>query len=306
MTNVQRRLLPSSSALAAFDAVARLGSISAAAEELSLTQGAVSRQILALEEQLATTLFARNARGVTLTPEGAAYARKIGEALSLIRNASLQVMTGAHDNTLTIAILPTFGTRWLMPRIPRFVSAHPEITLNFATRIGKFDFDRDGIDAAIHVGQPDWPDADCRFLMGESVVPVASPDFLAGHPVSAASDLLALPRLDMASRPGAWEHWFAAAGVDGVSGKGMRFEQFSSVAQAAIAGLGVALMPLFLIRSELETGQLAIAWNLPVKSLSSYYLVAPKKRAGHPPVRAFCDWLIAEIADLGREAMLPG
>lgn len=296
MTNVQRRFLPSSSALAAFDAVARHLNFSTAAQELSLTQGAISRQVGALEEQLGTRLFDRHGRGVSLTADGQVYARSIGDALSIIRNASLQVMTKMHANTLNLAILPTFGTRWLMPRIPRFVAAHPEITLNFATRIGQFDFEREGIDAAIHVGRPDWPGAECLFLMSEKVAPVASPGFLAKNPIHSANQLTSMPLLDMASRPGAWEHWFLSLGITARPDRGMRFEQFSNVAQAAIAGLGVALMPLFLIRSELESGQLVTAWDHAIDSQSNYYLVAPVSRMTHPPVMAFRNWLASEIA----------
>ena len=132
MTSLSRKLLPSTSALAAFDSVARLGSFSAAADELALTQGAISRQVMSLEEQLGVRLFERGARGVALTTEGSAYAKSIAAALGEIRSASLQIMTKTHGNTLNLAMLPTFGTRWLLPRIPDFVANHPEITINFA------------------------------------------------------------------------------------------------------------------------------------------------------------------------------
>lgn len=296
MSILSRKLLPSTSALAAFDSVARLGSFSAAAEELSLTQGAISRQIQTLEQQLGAVLFERTSRGVALTQAGATYARAIGSALGEIRAASLNVMTGVHSNMLNLAILPTFGTRWLLPRVPRFVANHPQITFNFATRIGVFDFDREGLDAAIHVGQPDWPGAECTYLMSETVAPVASPAFLAEHSISEPGDLARLPLLHMASRPGAWRHWFEHAGLGVPPAPGMRFEQFSNVAQACMAGLGVALMPLFLIDTELRAGQLVIACDLPVKSASAYYLAVPQKKAGYEPVELFRDWLLAEVS----------
>lgn len=296
MSILSRKLLPSTSALAAFDSVARLGSFSAAAEELSLTQGAISRQIQTLEQQLGAVLFERTSRGVALTQAGATYARAIGSALGEIRAASLNVMTGVHSNTLNLAILPTFGTRWLLPRVPRFVANHPQITFNFATRIGVFDFDREGLDAAIHVGQPDWPGAECIYLMSETVAPVASPAFLAEHSISDPGDFARLPLLHMASRPGAWRHWFEHAGLAPPPAPGMRFEQFSNVAQACMAGLGVALMPLFLIDTELRAGQLVIACDLPVKSASAYYLAVPQKKAGYEPVELFRDWLLAEVS----------
>ena len=295
MTNLSRRLLPSTSALAAFESVARLGSFSSAADELSLTQGAISRQISGLEDQLGILLFERSSRGVQLTEAGRAYAKAIGAALAQIRTASLQAMTKRHGDTLNLAMLPTFGTRWLLPRIPRFVSAHPEITLNFATRIGIFDFEQDGLDVAIHIGQPNWPGAECTFLMDEMVAPVCSPEFLRQNPVSKPEDLAGLPLLHMASRPGAWTHFLEAVGVQGVPAPGMRFEQFASVAQACSAGLGVALMPLFLIEAELQSGTLVEAYPQQVRSPSSYYLVAPVTRMDLKPVALFRAWLIEEV-----------
>lgn len=295
MTNLSRRLLPSTSALAAFESVARLGSFSSAADELSLTQGAISRQISGLEDQLGILLFERSSRGVQLTEAGRAYAKAIGAALAQIRTASLQAMTKRHGDTLNLAMLPTFGTRWLLPRIPRFVSAHPEITLNFATRIGIFDFEQDGLDVAIHIGQPNWPGAECTFLMDEMVAPVCSPEFLRQNPVAKPEDLAGLPLLHMASRPGAWTHFFEALGVQGVPAPGMRFEQFASVAQACSAGLGVALMPLFLIEAELQSGTLVEAYPQQVRSPSSYYLVAPVTRMDLKPVALFRAWLIEEV-----------
>lgn len=295
MTSSARRFLPSTSTLAAFESVARLGSFSLAADELSLTQGAISRQILALEEQLGVRLFERGPRGVALTAAGEAYARPVASALGTIRQASLQVMTKTHGNRLNLAMLPTFGTRWLLPRIPGFVALHPEITINFATRIGQFDFEREDIDLAIHIGQPDWPGAECTFLMNEMVVPVCSPSLISSVPVVTAADIAALPLLHMASRPGAWAHWFENLGVAAPPQQGMRFEQFSSVGQACIAGLGVALMPPFLIEPELKTGQLVVALDRPVQSPSSYYAVAPLSRTAYGPVAAFRAWLEAEV-----------
>lgn len=303
MTSMQRKLLPSTSALAAFDAVARLGSFSSAADELSLTQGAISRQVAMLEQQLGARLFERTSRGVTLTAGGEAYAKSIADALSIIRAASLQAMTKLQDNVLNLAIPPTFGTRWLMPRIPRFVADHPDIILNFATRIGWFDFDQERLDVAIHIGEGHWPGAECRFLMHETVAPVCSPAFLKDNVIRSPQDLGTAPLFHMASRPGAWDHWYASLCLPGPSARGMRFEQFSNVAQACIAGLGVALMPMFLIRSELASGQLVKALPHEVRSQSAYYLVSPAARASSPPVAAFTSWLLSEV---GLYELTPG
>ncbi|GMG84320.1 LysR family transcriptional regulator [Paralimibaculum aggregatum] len=302
MPGPPRRLLPSTSALAAFEAVVRLGGFTAAARELSLTQGAVSRQVAGLEALLGTRLLERSSRGVAATELGRAYAAEIAAALETIRNASLAAMTDRHYQTLNLAIPPTFGTRWLMPRLPRFVERHPEVTLNFITRIGRVEFEQERIDAAIHVGRPDWPGAEFLELMRETVVPVASPGFLAEHRIGAAEDLLPLLRLHLASRPEAWAEWFASLGIAAGPGAGPRFEQFAMVAQACGAGLGVALLPEFLIRSELASGQLAVALDHRAESASAYWLATPAAPRLRPQVVAFRNWLAAEAAAPGGAA----
>ncbi|ESX10569.1 MULTISPECIES: LysR family transcriptional regulator [unclassified Mesorhizobium] len=293
--NVQRRLLPSTSALAAFEAVARLGSFTAAAQELDLTQGAVSRQIALLEEQFGRRLFERDSRNVRLSTAGEIYAEAVRAALGQLRDAALGLMSNRHSGMLNLAILPTFGTRWLMPLIPDFVAENPDITINFVTRIGRFDFARERLDAAIHHGQPDWPDADSTLLMRETVMPVVSPDFLASRDITAAADISRLPLLHMATRPGAWGEWFEEQGLSAPIGPGMQFEQFGTVAQACMAGLGVALLPQVLIAGELQRGQLVPAPGQPMQSRSAYYLVVPNDKRGHPPVVSFRDWLLGQV-----------
>lgn len=302
MLTHQRRFLPSTSALAAFDSVAKLGSFSAAANELALTQGAISRQIGLLEDQLGVKLFERTNRGVELTAIGRTYAKGIGDALATIRTLSLEAMATRDDTHLRLAILPTFGTRWLMPRMPDFLARNPAVIIDFATRIGQFDFEGSGIDAAIHIGEPNWPGTDCQFLMHELVAPVCSPAFLAENPVRRAEDLLSKPLFDMASRPRAWEQWFASLGMQEGHGGGMRFEQFSNVVQACLAGLGIALVPTFLIEPELANGQLVRAFDHEVKSTSAYYLVRPLSRMAYGPASAFATWIIDQARDFSASA----
>jgi DNA-binding transcriptional LysR family regulator len=293
--NVQRRLLPSTSALAAFEAVARLGSFTAAAQELDLTQGAVSRQIALLEDQFGRRLFERDSRNVRLSAAGETYAEAVRSALGQLRDAALGLMSNRHSGMLNLAILPTFGTRWLMPLIPDFVAANPDITINFVTRIGRFDFARERLDAAIHHGLPDWPDADSTLLMRETVMPVVSPDFLASRHIATAADISRLPLLHMATRPGAWSEWFEEQGLSAPTGPGMQFEQFGTVAQACMAGLGVALLPQVLIAGELQRGQLVPTPGQAMQSRSAYYLVVPHDKRGHPPVASFRDWLLGQV-----------
>ncbi|WP_062224001.1 LysR family transcriptional regulator [Aureimonas sp. D3] len=289
-----RRFLPSISLLSAFEAAARTGSFTAAAYELSLTQSAVSRQIKALEDQLNVQLFLRERQTVRLTPAGEAYSRDIRDALRRISTASLNIRANPFGGTLNLAILPTFGTRWLAPRLPDFLASNPGITMNLATRLVEFDFRLDTMDAAIHFGVPNWPGTHHLELMAEEVVPVASPDFAARHPANGdPAALRQLPLLHITSRPAAWEQWFAAHDVatDGVTG--MLFDQFATIAQAAMVGLGVALLPSFLIAKEIERGELVPLFDRPMRSAEAYHLVWPKERDPFPPLKAFRDWLAA-------------
>ena len=292
-----RGALPSLPALAAFEAAARHGSFTRAAEELNLTQGAVSRQVQALEAQLGLRLFERVRQRVALTPAGAAYAPEVRVALARLSAATVNLMAfrGA-GGVLNLAILPTFGTRWLIPRLPRFLERNPGITINFATRLVPFDFERENLDAAIHFGDPVWPGTRMHRLMGEEIVPVASPALLARRPLTEPADVLGLPLLQQATRPRAWEHWLAAQGLSAERATpGPRFEQFAMVAQAAVAGLGLAIVPRFLVEDELRTGALQIPFDRSVHSAEAYYLVYPEEKADWPPVAAFRGWLLGEM-----------
>lgn len=288
----QRRLLPSTSMLMALDAAARAGSFTAAARELNLTQGAISRQISALENQLDVALFERTGKTILLTEAGRIYAREIGVALQSIRNASLNAMTNPLSGILNLAILPTFGTRWLMPRFPSFLKEHPNITVNFVTKLSAFDFHEENLHAAIHYGQPDWPDAISTFLLSEEVIPVCSAGFLQENPLAHPGDLAGLPLLHLTTRPDAWDNWFRSNDFDPPREQGMAFEQFSMIAQAAVTGLGVALLPEFLIKSELDRNELVVILDMPTKSEAGYYLVAPVDKSEHPPVAALREWLL--------------
>jgi len=291
-----RRFLPSLSLLTAFEAAARTGSITAAARELDLTQSAVSRQIKALESQLGVELFLRERQTIRLTVAGDGYAREIREALRRISSASLTLRANPHGGTLNLAILPTFGARWLAPRLGRFLTANPGITINFVTRLSPFDFRLDSIDAAIHFGEPVWPGADLRLLMEEETIPACSPAYKREHDIKQPSDLLNVSLLHLDTRPDAWERWFTETGVAFESVHGMLFDQFATASQAAVGGLGVALLPTFLIEDELARGDLIAAIDRPMKSAHRYYLAVPRERGAYPPLIAFRDWIIRELS----------
>lgn len=289
-----RRYLPSISLLSAFDAAARTGSFSAAARELHLTQSAISRQVKSLEEQLGVELFVRERQTVRLSDAGLTYERHIRDALETIAQASLNLRVNPKGGTLDLAILPTFGTRWLAPRLNRFLGDTPGVTVNLTTRLKPFDFAVEHLDAAIHHGIADWPGTDHAFLLEETIVPACAPDLRRSHGFSAAEDLLSVPLIHMATRPEAWERWFRSNGGTAEGGSGMIFDQFATVAQAAVAGLGVALLPTFLIEKEMQSGELVPALDLPLRSDEAYYLVWPRERTSYPPLKKFREWLVAE------------
>lgn len=291
-----RRFLPSLSLLAAFEAAARTGSVTAAARELSLTQSAVSRQIKALEAQLEVELFHRERQTIRLTVGGDAYAREVRDALRRISTASLNLRANPLGGTLNLAILPTFGTRWLAPRLPGFLASNPGITINLMTRLSYFDFRLEPIDAAIHFGRPEWQGAELALLRTEHVIPACSQALRDRYGFEVPSDLRKAPLLHLTTRPDAWERWLALHGAPADAVHGMLFDQFATAAQAAIAGLGIALLPTFLVEEELATGKLVRALDLPMKSAEAYYLAWPTERGTHPPLVAFRDWLLAETA----------
>lgn len=288
-----RLLYPPIATLCAFEAVARTLSFTMAADELSLTQSAVSRQIRALETQLDCRLFIRNTRHILLSMAGQDYLDEIAPALTQIRNASLDVISKGHQRIATIALLPTFGTRWLMPRIPRFMQMYPDATLNFTTSIGKVDFQKESIDGAIYHGLDNWDDANLTLLMSEEVIPVASPQFIKKHPISCPEDLQLVPKLYMKSRPNEWQDWFEHHGLSQKHNAGMIFEQFSLVTQACMASLGVALMPQFLIAPELEKAHLEKVGNS-IKNREAYYFATPNNKPPNSVATDFGNWIHAE------------
>ncbi len=288
---MSRRFLPSMSLLYAFEAAARSASFTRAAAELNLTQSAVSRQIRALEDMLGCALFLRERQTVKLTAAGTAYAAEIREALRRIGTATLDLRANPAGGSLNLAILPTFGTRWLAPRLPSFLGANPGITINLTTRLAPFDFHFEQIDAAIHFGEPDWPGAEMELLMGETVVPACSAALRDRLGIRTPSDLLKAPLLHLASRPDAWHHWFAAMGLDPDGVHGMMIDQFATAAQAATAGMGLALLPKFLIEAELARGDLVVPVDGAIKSTGHYYLAWPPPRSSYPPLQAFRAWL---------------
>lgn len=293
---IPRRFLPPMSELVAFEAAARLQSFTVAAAELHLTQSAISRQIRGLEEQLGSPLFLREKQTVKLTLAGEAYAHEIRAALRRVGAATLTFRANPNGGTLNLAVLPTFGARWLTPRLPDLMARHPSITVNLATKLSQFDFEIESVDAAIHFGLPDWPGAEHELLMSETVVPACNRDIAEAFGLRQPVDLLKAPLLHLVTRPNAWEQWFQAMDVSFTDVHGMMLDQFALATQAAVAGVGVALLPRFLIDAELARGELVLPIDRSVLSAEHYYLTWPSSRASHPPLITFRHWLQQQLA----------
>lgn len=289
-----RRFLPSTSSLLAFEAAARLGTATAAAIELSLTQSAISRQLKTLEEQLGVALMKREGRLLRLTPAGQAYALKARDILGQLATASIEARANPSGGTLNLSILPAFGMHWLAPRLSDFANAHPEVTINLSTRLSPFDFRANRFDAAIHFGREDWANARHMKLMSETVVPVCAPDLFA-QPVTDPNAILDHPLLHLETRPRGWARWLSACGIDKNLPNGMMFDQFSTMAQAAIHGMGIALLPTFVADPYLKNGQLVRASTRTSESIGSYYLVWPDERDNVASLQAFRTWLSTQI-----------
>jgi LysR family glycine cleavage system transcriptional activator len=288
-----RRKVPSTQALAMFESAARHQSFTKAAHEMSVTQSAVCRQIAALEDFLGLKLFRRTKRGVTLTEAGAAYSRLISARLDDLERDTFEVMAkGGHGGTLELGVVPTFATKWLLPRLASFLRAHPDVTVSLTPRTRPFLFDETHLDAAIYAGEATWPGTEGVFLMQESLVAVGSPSLIAPRRTLPAAQLARYPLLQLSTRPYAWRHWFASLGLSAENDvAGHRFELFSMLTEAAIQGLGVALIPRLLIEDELQRELLVVLVEHEYVSDRSYYLIYPERKSERPVLRAFQAWL---------------
>ena len=291
---VARRLLPSISSLLALEAVDRLGSATAAAEDLHLTHSAVSRQLKVLEGQLGVSLLERDGVRLCLTPQAEEYCEAVRTGLRDLYQASLRLKANPAGGSLNLGILPAFGMHWLAPKLPELAVAHPEITVNLITRLEPFDFERDNIDAAIHFGDRDWRGVNYLELSGEEVLAVAAPGLIPST-VDQAKELLRYPLLHLETRPDAWEHWFATHKLEASQPTGMLFDQFATLAQATILGMGIALLPDYIAKHEVASGRLVPVFGKSIPVAGRYYLVWPERNIRRAPLKKFVNWLKSEI-----------
>ncbi|QOR38695.1 transcriptional regulator GcvA [Billgrantia diversa] len=290
---MSRRHLPSLAGLQCFEAAARHLSFTRAADELSLTQSAVSKQVAQLESILEHPLFRRIRRRLHLTPEGAIYLSEARKILAQVEMSTRYMQSyGGDADVLNVATLPTFGARWLIPRLNGFRFRYPNINLNISNRVEPFDMQQERVEVAFFFGHGAWPKAECIKLLDEEIVPVCSPQALEGMSVDEPLALTRLVLLQSTTRPEAWHDWFDAQGqYTEHSYHGPRFDTFYMALRAAQAGCGVALVPRFLAQEEIDEGKLVVPWPFSLKSQDAYYMAYPEHMADLYKVRAFIDWI---------------
>jgi len=290
-----RRKIPNTTALAVFEAAARHGSFARAANELCLTESAISRQIAALEHYLELKLFTRVKRQVILNDMGRAYLQNISKSLADLEAHTLSLMNNkGNDGVLELAVLPTFANRWLIPRLRSFQNRYPNITINMTEKPLPFLFQDTQFDAALHFEHPSWTGVAKVDLFEERLVPVVNPAFFDVSQLTAPEDLLRIPLLHKSTRPEAWRHWFELSGQDarGTSALGIRFDMYGMIIEAARSGLGAGLVPRFYVENEIHRQDLIIPFDIELRHEKRYCFVYPEHKKDSRLVQLFCDWLL--------------
>ncbi len=284
-----RRHLPSLIALECFESVMKHSLVTKAAEELNLTQSAVSRQIANLEDFTRKPLFTRERKRLVPTPAALEFKAFLTPTLEGLEKAvSKLVSWGADANILKLGLLPTFGSRWLIPRLGDFTERHTNVQLNIVSGLTFEDFKAANIDAAIIYGDGNWPGYTSHRILDEHIIPVIAPE-LYSNP-----DLFAYDHLQMATRPAAWNEWFTARTLNPTQQKsGLKFENFTMMIEAVMSGLGVAIMPKMYVEADIQAGNLLAPFGGAVKSREGYHLAYPSELEQSPKVAAFKEWLLA-------------
>jgi LysR family glycine cleavage system transcriptional activator len=300
-----KRRLPSLNALRAFEAAASHLSFTRAADELAVTQGAVSHQVKALERQLGLPLFHRQNQRLTLTSTGQAYLPVVRDAFDRLAAGTEQLLAAEQSKRLTISVSPNFAANWLVPRIGQFVEQHPDIDLRINAALHHVDFAREDVDMAVRHGDGHWPGLHVVRLCREELFPVCSPKLLEGrHTLRAPADLLHHTLLHWDDRRD-WQKWLDAAGVAAADlARGVVFNQASMAIRAAVDGQGVTLARTALVALLLLEGRLVRPFPLALPVSYAYYVVCPEATAARPKIARMRAWLLAEAA--ADEAKLTG
>jgi LysR family glycine cleavage system transcriptional activator len=291
--------LPPLNALRAFEAAARHLSFTRAADELHVTQGAVSHRIRSLEEVLGRPLFRRVGRTVELSEVGEAYLPIVRGAFELLAEGTRRVFgTRAAGDVLTVTLLPSFAMGWLIPRLGRFQEAQPDIEVHLITTARIVDLMREDVDLGIRSGRGDWPGLHADRLFGENLVPVCCPALADdAEPLRRPADLARHTLIHSSADEDDWRIWLAAAGLDGVDPEGGRwFDNTALALAAAYAGLGVAIAPHAYVEDDIAAGWLVTPIDFTYEFEDAFWLVCPEATAERPGIGAFREWIVAEAA----------
>lgn len=289
--------LPSLNALRAFEAAARHGNLSRAADELCVTPGAISRHVAILEGYLGCALLIRQHRGVTPTETGRRYLAEVAAAFDQIDRASRRYGRSRASTVLSVRLFPTISTEWLPSRLGTFRALHPDVQINLSASLQPPDFNTEEIDVAMMFGPGDWPSLHSDILFRGSFTPVCTPALLAdGPPLESPGDLRRHNLLYSPLQVERWQEWLALAGVEDVdTGSGLRFESSSHAYHAARQGAGIALGQTFFLIDDLQSGRIVAPFDLQVDHPLSYCLVCPRPRREEPMIAAFRAWMIGEV-----------
>ena len=291
------RDLPSLNAIRMFEAAARHQNFTRAAEVLFVTQGAVSRQVKLLEDQVGCELFKRDGPKLQLTDEGARFYEAVAEGLGEIRRGTLDLKRALASPSLTISVLPSFAAKWLVQRVVRFQDCSEDVEVRISTSYEPVDFAmRPDIDAAIRWGQGDWPGTYSECLLTEQLFPVCSPRFLDEHQVpSSPASLAELPLIRPIDEHDQWDEWFQVAGIKAPKPIEMlRYSDALLLQQAALEGHGVLLARSLLVEDELKSGRLVRLFDVSINSNNNFYFVCPSRLKDDKSLRMFLGWLRSE------------
>jgi LysR family glycine cleavage system transcriptional activator len=307
-----KRALPSLTALRSFEAAARHHSFRRAAEELGITQSAISHQVAALEEALKVTLFRRVSRGIELTEAGAQFYPYLRDGFDRIAQGASLVSRAELGGDLTVQVYVTVAVRWLVPRIHLFQARHPGILVRFHTRDFHWEFDPAFADIGmISTTKPDNPDLAYTHLFDAKLIPVCTPGIAqAGMGMRQPADLVNHALLQVYTAVEDWHVWLDAAGIPQLKGRAAaKYDSYLLAIEAAIDGQGVALVPHFLAAPDIKGGRLVQPFNIDVQQPARWYLTCLKERAQEPRIRRFREWLIELTAAdpvINSQSRLPG
>ena len=283
--------LPSISVLCSFEAAAKHQNYTLAAEELGVTQAAISRKVRELEGVIGVALFRKAGRGVELTGAGRALEDRLHGDLDRLRaTIDLASASGDAEQRLTLAVLPTFSAQWLVPRLANFMACHPGFQFALQSRTEPFDLVKAGVDLAIHFGRKEWVGGKLAPLFPENLIAVASPAMIERMDIKGPQDVERLPLLHLSTRRSAWAAYFAALGLrDSTAYQGTLFDQFTSLIAGAVSGMGAAIVPSYFVENELQQGALVGIGTAPTSD-DMYYVVTPTNLA-NPATDTFRAWI---------------